>query len=97
MSRAIRGDGGIAGEFPADVTDERQVTGLAAAIIDRLGPVDVLVVNATGPQPEAPVTEVGWAEHLAQPDFFAKSPALLGRVLLPGMHWARERPRSASR
>ena len=52
---------------------------------DRLGPVDVLVLNAAGPQPEAAVTEVAWAGHLAQLDFFVKSPVLLGRALLPGM------------
>jgi 3-oxoacyl-[acyl-carrier protein] reductase len=85
VSRAIRDDGGIAGEFLADVTDERQVAGLAAAITGRLGPVDVLVVNATGPQPEALVTDVAWADHLAQLDFFVKSPVLLGEALLPGM------------
>src|SRR6266704_6650008 len=90
VARAIREDGGAAGEFWADVTDERQVTGLATAIADRLGPVDVLVVNATGPQPEAPVTDVAWADHLAQLDFFVKSPVLLGRALLPGMRARRD-------
>jgi 3-oxoacyl-[acyl-carrier protein] reductase len=85
VSRDIRDDGGVAEGFHADVTDERQVARLAAAISDRLGPVDVLIVNATGPQPEAPVTDVAWADHLAQLDFFVKSPVLLGRVLLPGM------------
>jgi 3-oxoacyl-[acyl-carrier protein] reductase len=85
VSRDIRDSGGVAEGFHADVTDEDQVAGLAAAISDRLGPVDVLVVNATGPQPEAAVTEVAWADHLAQLDFFVKSPVLLGRALLPGM------------
>jgi len=85
VGRAIRAGGGTAEGFCADVTDEDQVAGLAAAITDRLGPVDVLVLNATGPQPEAPVTAVGWADHLAQLDFFVKSPVLLGRALLPGM------------
>jgi len=45
----------------------------------------VLVLNATGPQPEAPVTEVTWADHLAQLSFFVQSPVLLGRAVLPGM------------
>jgi 3-oxoacyl-[acyl-carrier protein] reductase len=85
VSRDIRDSGGVAEGFHANVTDEDQVAGLAAAISDRLGPVDVLVVNATGPQPEAAVTEVAWADHLAQLDFFVKSPVLLGRALLPGM------------
>jgi NAD(P)-dependent dehydrogenase (short-subunit alcohol dehydrogenase family) len=51
---AIRDDGGVAHAFTADVTDERQVAGLVDAVADTLGPVDVLVLNATGPQPEAP-------------------------------------------
>jgi 3-oxoacyl-[acyl-carrier protein] reductase len=85
VGRAIRDDGGTAEGFCADVTDERQVAALAAAIADSLGPVDVLVLNATGPQPEAAVTDVTWADHLAQLDFFVKSPVLLGRAVLPGM------------
>lgn len=85
VGRGIRDGGGTAEAFLADVTDEQQVAGLIAAITRRLDPVDVLVVNATGPQPEAPVTEVAWAGHLAQLDFFVKSPVLLGRAVLPGM------------
>jgi 3-oxoacyl-[acyl-carrier protein] reductase len=85
ICRAIRDDGGTAEGFCADVTDEQQVAGLAAAIAECLGPVDVLILNATGPQPEAAVTDVAWADHLAQLDFFVKSPVLLGRAVLPGM------------
>lgn len=85
VARAIGDDGGIAGAFCADVTDERHVADLVATITDNLGPVDVLVLNATGPQPEAPLSEVGWQDHLAQLDFFVKSPVLLGRAVLPGM------------
>ena len=85
VGRGIRDQGGNAQGFCADVTDEQQVAELAVAIADSLGPVDVLVLNATGPQPEAPVTEVGWADHVAQLDFFVKSPVLLGRAVLPGM------------
>jgi 3-oxoacyl-[acyl-carrier protein] reductase len=85
VGRAIRADGGVAEAFCADVTDEQEVAELVAAVTGRFGPVDVLVLNATGPQPEAPVTEVGWAGHLAQLNFFVKSPVLLGRAVLPGM------------
>ena len=85
VGHAIREDGGTAEGFCADVTSEDQVAGLVAAVTDRLGPVDVLVLNATGPQPEAAVTEAGWADHLAQLDFFVKSPVLLGRAVLPAM------------
>src|SRR5215472_12982191 len=85
VARSIGDRGGIAGAFCADVTDEQQVAELVATITGRFGPVDVLVLNATGPQPEAPVIEVGWSGHLAQLDFFVKSPVLLGRAVLPAM------------
>jgi 3-oxoacyl-[acyl-carrier protein] reductase len=85
VADAIRGDGGIAEAFIADVTDEEQVEGLVTAIAARLGPVGVLVLNATGPQPTAPLAEVAWPDHLAQLAFFVKSPVLLGRAVLPGM------------
>jgi 3-oxoacyl-[acyl-carrier protein] reductase len=82
---AIRGDGGTAEAFIADVTDEGQVEGLVAAIAARLGPVGVLVLNATGPQPTAPLAQVTWPDHLAMLEFFVKSPVLLGRAVLPAM------------
>jgi 3-oxoacyl-[acyl-carrier protein] reductase len=85
VARAIRDEGGVADVFAADVTDERQVAELVAAVTARLGPVDVLVLNATGPQPEAPLPEVTWEDHLAQLGFFVKSPVLLGRAVLAGM------------
>ncbi|HKF34291.1 MAG TPA: SDR family NAD(P)-dependent oxidoreductase, partial [Jatrophihabitantaceae bacterium] len=82
VARAIRGDGGVADAFYADVTDEQQVTNLITAVADRLGPVDVLVLNATGPQPEAPLIDVTWDDHLAQLAFFVKSPVLLARAVV---------------
>jgi 3-oxoacyl-[acyl-carrier protein] reductase len=85
VAEAIRADGGTAGVFYADVTDEGQAGGLVDAIAGRLGPVGVLVLNATGPQPEAPLAEAGWQDHLAQLEFFVKSPVLLGRAVLPAM------------
>jgi len=85
VAAAIRADGGTAWDFCADVTDEGEAAGLAAAVADRLGPVDVLVLNATGPQPEGAVTDVDWAGHLAQLSYFVKSPVLVGRAVLPGM------------
>jgi 3-oxoacyl-[acyl-carrier protein] reductase len=82
---AIADSGGVAAAFGADVTDEREVRGLVAAIERSLGPVEVLVLNATGPQPGAPLEAVGWDDHLAQLDFFVKSPILVARAVLPGM------------
>jgi 3-oxoacyl-[acyl-carrier protein] reductase len=85
VGRSIRDHGGVAEAFCADVTEEQEVAELVADITGRFGPVDVLVLNATGPQPEAPVTDVAWADHLAQLTFFVKSPVLLGHAVLPGM------------
>jgi 3-oxoacyl-[acyl-carrier protein] reductase len=85
VADTIRADGGTAEAFTADVTDERQAAELIAAVANRLGPIDVLVLNATGPQPEAPIRDVAWDDHLAQLAFFVKSPVLLLRAVLPSM------------
>src|SRR5262249_5194004 len=92
LADSIERSGGVAAPFAADVTDEKQGGELVEAVNERLGAVDVLVLNATGPQPEAALTEVSWAEHAAQIDFFVKSPVLLGRAVLPNMiarNWGR--------
>src|SRR3954467_9509716 len=49
----IVGEGGVAQAFIADVTDERAATELVRSVESALGPIEVLVLNATGPQPEA--------------------------------------------
>jgi 3-oxoacyl-[acyl-carrier protein] reductase len=85
VAEAIRNDGGVADAFAADVTDRQQAADLVARVTNRLGPIEVLVLNATGPQPEAPLAEVAWEDHLAQLNFFVKSPILLGRAVLPAM------------
>jgi short chain dehydrogenase len=73
VAKAIRNDGGVADAFAADVTDQQQAADLVARVTDRLGSIEVLVLNATGPQPEAPLAEVAWEDHLAQLNFFVKS------------------------
>jgi NAD(P)-dependent dehydrogenase (short-subunit alcohol dehydrogenase family) len=80
--------GGTAEAFPADVTDESAVTALVAAVEARLGPVALLVPNATGPQPSKPALEVTWEDQLDQLRFFVKSPSLLMRAVVPGMRAA---------
>jgi 3-oxoacyl-[acyl-carrier protein] reductase len=67
---AIRSDGGVAGAFMEDVSDEQQAAELALAVASSLGFVEVLVVNGTGLQTEAPRDDVA---------------AVLRRALLPGM------------
>ena len=82
---AIRADGGLAEAFVADVTDQEAVETLVAAVAEALGPIDVLVLNATGPQPDAPLLDVEWDDHLDQLAFFVRSPVLLGRAVIPAM------------
>jgi 3-oxoacyl-[acyl-carrier protein] reductase len=85
VAKEIHDSGATAEAFAADVTDERQVVELVSRISARLGPVDVLVLNATGPQPEAPVEAVTWNDHLDQLSFFVRSPVLLLRAVLTSM------------
>lgn len=73
--------GGQAIAVEGDVTDEEQVR----AMVAQLGPVDALVVNATGPQPVIGVEDLTWRDHLDQLEFFVKSPTLLLKAVLPGM------------
>jgi 3-oxoacyl-[acyl-carrier protein] reductase len=89
---AIRAAGGVAAAFMGDLTDDRMALEVVAEIAEHLGPIDVLVLNATGPQPEAPMEEVAWEDHVAQLEFFVKSPVLLARAVVPGMRarrWGR--------
>jgi 3-oxoacyl-[acyl-carrier protein] reductase len=90
--QAIRDAGGIADAFVGDVTDEAAVDELVSAISERLGPVEVLVLNATGPQPDIPLDETRWSDHVDQLRFFVGSPVMTGRAVLPGMRdrgWGR--------
>jgi NAD(P)-dependent dehydrogenase (short-subunit alcohol dehydrogenase family) len=82
---AIRSAGGTADAFAADVTDEADVSDLVDRVGQRLGPVDVLVVNATGSQPELTVEDLTWQAHLDQLVYFVKSPTLLVQAVLPWM------------
>jgi 3-oxoacyl-[acyl-carrier protein] reductase len=81
----IRAAGGVAEAFGADVTDEGEVADLAARVTERLGGIEVLVVNATGPQPPVPFEKLTWQDHLDQLVFFVKSPTLLAQAVVPGM------------
>ncbi|MET7331420.1 SDR family oxidoreductase [Nonomuraea sp. NPDC005650] len=81
----IHAAGGAAEAFGADVTHEPDVAALVAGVTERLGPVHVLVVNATGQQPSVALEDLTWQTHLDQLEFFVKSPTLLVQAVLPGM------------
>jgi NAD(P)-dependent dehydrogenase (short-subunit alcohol dehydrogenase family) len=77
--------GGTAAAFRADATDEAAVAALIPAVRDVLGPVRVLIPNATGPQPVRAALDLTWQDHLDQLLFFVKSPTLLMRAAVPDM------------
>jgi 3-oxoacyl-[acyl-carrier protein] reductase len=75
-----------------DVTSEADVTRIVSEIAAQLGPVDILVLNATPAQPQKPIEEYDWAFYQQMLDFFVKSPFLLARACLPRMkeqRWGR--------
>jgi NAD(P)-dependent dehydrogenase (short-subunit alcohol dehydrogenase family) len=81
----IRQQGGTAEVFAADVRDEAAVAGLVEQVTKAFGPIDILVINATGPQPFIKLDELTWRHCLDQLEFFVKSPVLLAKAVLPSM------------
>ena len=78
--------------FKADVTSEADVAKMHRAITKQLGPVDIVVLNATCDQPQKPIEDYDWAFYQRMIDFFIKSPFLLTRACLPHMkaqRWGR--------
>jgi 3-oxoacyl-[acyl-carrier protein] reductase len=76
----------------ADVTDEESVNRMAREVAAELGPIDILVINATCDQPHKPIEEYDWDFFQSMVDFFIKSPFLLSRACLPHMkqqRWGR--------
>lgn len=76
----------------ADVTNPDSVSKMMAEIKASLGPVDILVINATCDQPHKPIEDYDWAFFQSMVDFFIKSPFLLSRACLPHMkqqRWGR--------
>jgi 3-oxoacyl-[acyl-carrier protein] reductase len=81
----ITESGGQARAYKADVREEAEVEGLVDEVERTLGGIDILVVNATGPQPFLSIEEQTWQLYLDQLEFFVKSPLLLVKQVLPGM------------
>jgi 3-oxoacyl-[acyl-carrier protein] reductase len=82
VAKQIQDAGGRAEAFGADVRDEDQIHRLVQDVRKKLGPVDILVPNATGPQPMLSIEELTWRACLDQLEFFVKSPVLLlGEVI----------------
>ena len=81
----IRRNGGAAAAFKADVRDEREVAKLVEEVQAAFGPIDILVLNATGPQPFVKLEDLTWRHCLDQLEFFVKSPVLLAKQVVGQM------------
>jgi 3-oxoacyl-[acyl-carrier protein] reductase len=76
----------------ASVIEPSEVNDAVAQIEKDLGPVDILVPNATSDQPHKPIEEYDWDFYQEMLDFFVKSPYLLVRATLASMkkqRWGR--------
>ena len=69
----------------ADATTEEGVDKIFTETEKHLGPVDIVVVNATPDQPQKTIEDYDWAFYQSMLDFFVKSPFLLTRRALPHM------------
>lgn len=86
-------DAGFEGTMiAADVCDPDDIAELVAATESELGPIDILVPNATGPQPQLPIEDYTWEIYQEMVNFFIKSPFLLTQAILPHLRrqqWGR--------
>jgi len=83
--KRIQAFGPRAVAIQADVRSEVQVEALVKQSVDIFGGIDVLVVNATGPQPMLSIEEQTWQSYMDQLEFFVKSPLLLIQQVIKGM------------
>jgi 3-oxoacyl-[acyl-carrier protein] reductase len=76
----------------SDVANPADVQRLYDEVKQSLGPIDILVCNATPDQPQRPIEQYDWEFFQQMLDFFVKSPYLLTRACLPHMksqRWGR--------
>ena len=71
--------------FKADATDAQDTERLVNAVENRLGAIDILVINATPPQPQRALEAYQWHEVQTMLDAFVKSPFLLAQHVVAAM------------
>ena len=81
----INAKGGTAIAIKADVSKESEIHRLIEQAGNQLGPIDILVPNATPDQPQKPIEEYDEALYRQMLDFFVISPFLLTQAVLPSM------------
>lgn len=85
----IIASGGQATLVAGDVMDQVEINRMADEIEALWGGVDILVTNATPPQPVKCIEDYSWEEYQSMYDAFVKSPFLLAQRLLPSMKASR--------
>lgn len=81
----IEQHGGRACAVHGDVRREEDVANFIAATKAAFGPIDIAVINATGPQPFLSITSQTWQSYLDQMEFFVKSPLLILQQVVADM------------
>jgi len=71
--------------YQANIIEESNVTEMIESIRSELGPIDIIVNNATGPQPFIPIEEQTWDDYLNQLNFFVKAPLTILKACLHDM------------
>lgn len=65
--------------------DADDIDTMVGEIEAKLGPIDILVINATPDQPQRPIEDYDWDFYQSMLDYFIKSPYLLTRRVLAQM------------
>lgn len=81
----FKAEGFTGGLYRASVIDPGEVKSMCAQIAKDLGPIDIVIPNATPAQPLKPIEQYDWEFYQSMYDFFVKSPYLLAREVLPHM------------
>ena len=82
---AINSSGGRAKQYCCDITKKDLVDAMVKEVVSDLGPVDVVVNNATGPQPFVRIEDQTWEDHLGQLRFFIMAPLYILQAVVPSM------------
>ena len=85
VAEEIISEGGKAIAIKADVSKEAGVKALVEQAGNELGPIDIVVPNATPDQPQKPIEEYDEEFYRSMLDFFVISPLLLAQATLPAM------------
>lgn len=81
----IRADGGVAHACKADVSKREEVEGVLEFVEQKVGPVGILVNNASSSVASQPFTSTAWSDFQHEIDVTVKGSVLLIQGILGGM------------